>query len=141
MKKLVSTLAIAAVLLTTASFTGCKEKKTASASVESGVSKKLAACRKKGKIVFGSSGDEYSYINQKTGKPEGIDTDILAEAMLRLENAGHRIVMHIHDEVVIEAPQDTELDYICAVMDKTPSWAKGLLLRADGYETEFYKKD
>ena len=84
MKKLVSTLAIAAVLLTTASFTGCKEKKTASASVESGVSKKLAACRKKGKIVFGSSGDEYSYINQKTGKPEGIDTDILAEAMKRL---------------------------------------------------------
>ena len=82
MKKLVSTLAIAAVLLTTASFTGCKEKKTAS--VESGVSKKLAACRKKGKIVFGSSGDEYSYINQKTGKPEGIDTDILAEAMKRL---------------------------------------------------------
>ena len=49
--------------------------------------------------------------------------------------------MHIHDEVVIEAPPDTELNDICAVMDKTPSWAKGLLLRAEGYETEFYKKD
>ena len=49
--------------------------------------------------------------------------------------------MHIHDEVVIEAPPDTELNDICAVMNKTPSWASELLLRADGYVCDFYKKD
>lgn len=67
--------------------------------------------------------------------------DILAEAMLRLNAAGYRIVMHIHDEAVIEAPPETELDDICTVMGETPRWAKGLLLRADGYICDFYQKD
>ena len=67
--------------------------------------------------------------------------DILCHAMRSLDALGYNIVMHVHDEVVIEAPQDASVDDICAVMSETPPWAKGLLLRADGYETYFYKKD
>ena len=65
--------------------------------------------------------------------------DILCHAMQNLR--GFPIVMHIHDEVVIEAEQATPVESICRLMGQTPSWAKGLLLRADGYETDFYKKD
>ena len=50
-------------------------------------------------------------------------------------------VGHIHDEMIIECPKDTKLDEICQQMAVTPDWAKGLLLRADGYECSFYKKD
>lgn len=67
--------------------------------------------------------------------------DILAEAMLRLNNEGYAVVMHIHDEVVIEAPPKTSIDEICRVMGQTPKWADGLLLRADGYVCDFYRKD
>ena len=51
------------------------------------------------------------------------------------------IVGHIHDEMIIECPKDTKLEEICQQMAITPDWAKGLLLRADGYECSFYKKD
>ena len=67
--------------------------------------------------------------------------DILAEAMLRLDAHGYKIVMHVHDEVVIEAPADASLAEISAKMSLSPTWAKGLLLRADGYVTDFYRKD
>ena len=67
--------------------------------------------------------------------------DILAEAMLRLEARGYRIVMHVHDEVVIEAPDGTSLEDICAIMGQTPRWAEGLVLKADGYICDFYRKD
>lgn len=67
--------------------------------------------------------------------------DILAEAMMRLNKNGYDIVMHIHDEAVIEAPVETSLDDICKVMEQTPTWADGLLLRADGYVCDFYRKD
>jgi len=49
--------------------------------------------------------------------------------------------MHVHDECVIEAPANTSLEEICRIMGETPSWAKELPLRADGYECDFYKKD
>ncbi len=49
--------------------------------------------------------------------------------------------MHIHDEIVIEAPDEVELKDIEASMAAPPSWANGLLLNADGFETKFYKKD
>ena len=65
--------------------------------------------------------------------------DILLYAMRTLRNCS--IVMHIHDEVVIEADPRMSLDAVCEQMGRTPSWAKGLLLRADGYATPFYKKD
>lgn len=67
--------------------------------------------------------------------------DILCYAMRRLDALGWPIVMHVHDEVVIEAPSHASVDEICAVMGETPSWAKGLLLRADVFECQFYKKD
>ncbi len=67
--------------------------------------------------------------------------DILAEAMLRLDAAGYRIVMHVHDEVVIEAAAEASLEKICDIMGLTPSWAKGLFLRADGFVCDYYKKD
>ena len=67
--------------------------------------------------------------------------DILAEAMLRLNTSGFDIVMHIHDEAVIEAAPETSLDEICRVMGQTPAWADGLILRADGYVCDFYRKD
>lgn len=51
------------------------------------------------------------------------------------------IVMHIHDELVIEADPRMSLDVVCQQMARTPPWAKGLLLRADGYAIPFYKKD
>ena len=53
----------------------------------------------------------------------------------------YRIVMHIHDEVVIEADKGVSLDDICKKMSATPPWAKGLILNADGYECMFYKKE
>lgn len=65
--------------------------------------------------------------------------DLLCHSMKTLRNCS--VVMHIHDEVVIEADRDVSLDAVCEQMGRTPSWAKGLLLRADGYETNFYKKD
>ena len=51
------------------------------------------------------------------------------------------IVAHVHDEIIIEADPSVSLDAICEQMGRTPPWAKGLILRADGYETPFYKKD
>jgi DNA polymerase len=65
--------------------------------------------------------------------------DILCFAMKNLRDCS--IVMHVHDEVVIEAEMDTSTEVICSKMGLTPPWAKGLQLRADGYETDFYKKD
>lgn len=65
--------------------------------------------------------------------------DILCYAMKTLRR--YSITMHIHDELVIEANPRVSLDAICEQMGRTPPWAKGLLLRADGYITEFYKKD
>ena len=65
--------------------------------------------------------------------------DILCYAMQTLQHCS--IVMHIHDEVVIEADPRMSLDVVCDQMGRTPPWAKGLQLRADGYETDFYKKD
>ena len=65
--------------------------------------------------------------------------DILCYAMQRLQ--GYSIVMHIHDEVVIEADPRISLQAVCEQMGRTPPWANGLLLHADGYETNFYKKD
>jgi DNA polymerase len=49
--------------------------------------------------------------------------------------------MHIHDEIVIEAPDEVKLKAIEVSMAVAPSWADGLLLNADGFETKFYKKD
>lgn len=65
--------------------------------------------------------------------------DILCYAMKTLRNC--RIVMHVHDELIIEADPSVSLDAICEQMGRTPPWTPGLILRADGYTTPFYKKD
>ena len=68
--------------------------------------------------------------------------DLLAQAMLRLRNQGFDIVMHIHDEAVLEVPEGVSgVEEICQIMSEQPDWAAGLPLRADGYECAFYKKD
>ena len=70
---------------------------------------------------------------------QGIARDLLMYSMQTLSQ--YFIVGHIHDEMIIECPKGTKLDEICQQMAITPDWAKGLLLRADGYECSFYKKD
>ena len=51
------------------------------------------------------------------------------------------IVAHVHDELIIEAPPRTCLNELCKKMGKVPPWAKGLVLNAEGYICDFYKKD
>lgn len=51
------------------------------------------------------------------------------------------ICAHVHDELIIECSMGVDLDVVCEQMGRTPPWAEGLVLRADGYETMFYKKD
>ena len=70
---------------------------------------------------------------------QGIARDILCYAMNTL--CEYKIVAHVHDEFIIEADKDIKLKKVCELMGRTPPWAQGLLLRADGYECEFYKKD
>ena len=70
---------------------------------------------------------------------QAISRDILSFAMQTLSHCF--ICGHVHDELIIECSKNVSLDVICEQMGRTPSWAKGLVMRADGYETEFYKKD
>lgn len=70
---------------------------------------------------------------------QAISRDILCYAMRTLSHCF--IVGHVHDELIIETPMDANLAAICEQMGRTPAWIEGLLLRADGYETSFYKKD
>ena len=102
-----------------------------------------------GKIVFMGQ-------NQTTRKWEKTETwggklvenivqayarDCLAVALLRLEEAGWRTVFHVHDEVVVEAPEGSRWQDVADIMGKPIEWAPGLLLKGDGYETKFYRKD
>lgn len=70
---------------------------------------------------------------------QAISRDILCYAMRTLSCCS--IVAHVHDEIIIEADRRMSVDAVCEQMGRTPPWAKGLLLRADGYECDFYKKD
>jgi len=70
---------------------------------------------------------------------QAISRDILAYAMQTFRNCD--IVMHVHDEIVIEADMRMSAEAVCQQMSRTPPWAEGLLLQADGYECQFYKKD
>lgn len=68
--------------------------------------------------------------------------DLLAEAMLRLDKAGYNIVAHVHDEAICEVPiGEGSVEEMCAIMAESPKWVKGLPLKADGYECNFYMKD
>lgn len=70
---------------------------------------------------------------------QAISRDILCHAMCTLSHCF--IVGHVHDKLIIETPMHADLNAICEQMGRTPKWIDGLLLRADGYETTFYKKD
>ncbi|MBP9037053.1 MAG: DNA polymerase [Candidatus Cloacimonas sp.] len=70
---------------------------------------------------------------------QAISRDILCYAMENLRH--YRIVMHIHDEIIIEAKKNVSVDGICEILGQNPPWAKGLKLRAEGFESYFYKKD
>lgn len=99
----------------------------------------------------------YRGVNQDTKKWEVVPTyggkltenivqaiarDCLAESLMRLNRAGYQTVMHIHDEVVLDVPEyAANLDRVASIMGEPISWAPGLLLRADGFITEFYKKE
>ena len=99
-------------------------------------------------VTYEGVGEQKKWLRLESYGPKFVENivqatsrDILAEAMLRLDAHGYKIVMHVHDEVVIEAPADASLEEISSKMSLSPAWAKGLLLRADGYVTDFYKKD
>ena len=70
---------------------------------------------------------------------QSISSYILCYAMKTLYSC--MICSHVHDELMIECREEVSLDAICEQMGRTPPWAEGLVLRADGYETEFYKKN
>ena len=99
-------------------------------------------------VTYEGVGEQKKWLRLESYGPKFVENivqatarDILVEAMRRLEAAGYAIVMHVHDEAVIEAPADSSLEDICAIMGQTPAWAGGLLLRADGYVCDFYQKD
>ncbi len=73
---------------------------------------------------------------------QGTARDLLALALLRLEKAGYPVVMHCHDEAICEVPiGQGSVEEVNRIMAVAPEWAEGLPLKADGFETEFYKKD
>ncbi|MBE3570185.1 MAG: DNA polymerase [Bacillales bacterium] len=73
---------------------------------------------------------------------QAIARDCLAETLKRLSAAGYQVVMHIHDEVVLDVPKDyADLDKVVEIMRQPISWAPGLPLNADGFVSEYYKKD
>ena len=94
--------------------------------------------------------------NQTTRKWEKTDTwggklvenivqayarDCLAVALLRIDEAGYNITFHVHDEIVVEAPEGNRWEDLAEIMGRPIPWAPGLLLRGDGYKTKFYMKD
>lgn len=70
---------------------------------------------------------------------QAISRDVLCYAMRTLRDCF--IVAHVHDELIIECPEDTSVAEICKKMGRTPEWAPGLVLRADGYDGHYYRKD
>lgn len=73
---------------------------------------------------------------------QAIARDCLAESMMRLDNEGYKIIMHVHDEVVLDVPKGTgSVEHVTAVMGQPIDWAPGLPLNAAGFECDFYQKD
>nr|DAL28465.1 MAG TPA_asm: DNA polymerase I [Caudoviricetes sp.] len=110
-----------------------------------------------GKNKFGSDSITYMGMNQTTKTWERLETfggklvenivqafarDCLAENIIRLEDAGYEINFTVHDEVILDVPKGQgSLEEVNAIMGQEISWAKGLPLKADGYECDFYMKD
>lgn len=100
-------------------------------------------------ITYEGIGESKKWMQLETYGPKLVENivqatsrDILAEAMLRLEDAGFDIVCHVHDEVVLEVPEGvSSVDEINEIMAVNPEWTDGLPLSAAGFESPFYKKD
>ena len=97
-------------------------------------------------IVFEGIDQEHKWGKIETYGPklvenivQAVSRDILANSMKNLRDM--EIVAHVHDELIIQAPSEDSVEDVCRVMGMTPPWIQGLKLRADGYETEFYRKD
>ncbi|MDK7664368.1 DNA polymerase [Cytobacillus oceanisediminis] len=105
---------------------------------------------------FGKEAIHYYGLNQTTKKWEKVSTyggklvenvvqaiarDCLAETLRRLQDVGILPVMHIHDEVVLDEPKETKLEFITDIMGQPISWAPGLPLKGDGFVTSYYMKD
>jgi DNA polymerase len=99
-------------------------------------------------LTYEGIGESKKWLRIETYGPKLVENivqatsrDLLALAMLRLRDRGFEIVMHVHDEVVLEVPKGhSNIDEICGIMAEAPSWAADLPLNADGYECDFYKK-
>lgn len=75
---------------------------------------------------------------------QAIARDLMACTLMSLDEAGHEVIAHIHDEVIVEVEKSSakqKYAEIVSLMEKTPDWAEGLPLKADGYITPFYLKD
>lgn len=73
---------------------------------------------------------------------QAVARDCLAYAMTKLDEAGYKIVMHVHDEVILETPKGKgSLEDAVRIMTQNTDWNRGLILNADGFESEYYKKD
>ena len=101
-----------------------------------------------GSIVYMGQGSQGGWLKKDTwgGKlveniVQAVAADALRVAMLRLDEAGFSICFHVHDEVVAEAPDGSRWEDMAEIMGAPIEWAPGLLLRADGYDTKFYRKD
>lgn len=105
---------------------------------------------------FGNDAVFYKSLNQTTKKYEltgtyggkmtenivqAIARDCLAETLTRLNNEGLNYIFHVHDEVIIDASKDLSVDYACNLMSEPVPWAEGLILKAAGFESDYYMKD
>lgn len=72
---------------------------------------------------------------------QAVARDCLAETLKRIEDRGLHVVFHVHDEVIIDAPEETTVDEICGLMAEPIPWAPGLILKGAGFEGQYYKKD
>ena len=100
-------------------------------------------------VTYEGVGEQKKWLRLESYGPKFVENivqatsrDLLVSAMRRLSHKGYRIVMHIHDEAVLEVPEgESSVEEVCAIMAETPVWAEGLILNADGYECNFYKKE
>ncbi len=72
---------------------------------------------------------------------QAVARDCLAETLRRIEKKGLQVVFHVHDEVIIDAPKETTVEEICALMAEPIAWAPGLILKGAGFESSYYRKD
>ena len=72
---------------------------------------------------------------------QAIARDCLAETLRRIDKKGLRVVFHVHDEVIVDAPMETTVDELCGLMAEPIPWADGLILKGAGFESNYYMKD